>query len=140
MKSIKQITFATVLVLTSVITFAQQSTISVEVTNIKSNEGNILVGLFDSEKNFLNSSLKSNKVKAKEGEINVSFENVPAGTYSVSVIHDENDNGELDSNFLGIPNEPYGISMDGKNMFGPPSYEKAKFELSDKAVNLTISL
>lgn len=140
MKTIKQITLATVFVLTSVITYAQQSTISVEITNIKSDEGNILVGLFDSENNFLNSSLKGNKVKAKEGIIKVSFENITAGTYTVSVIHDENDNGELDSNFMGIPNEPYGISMNGKNMFGPPSYEKAKFELSDKAVNLTISL
>ena len=140
MKSIKQITLASIIVFTTALSYAQQMTISVEITNIKSDEGNILIGLFDSEKNFLKSSLKGDKVKAKEGKIKVSFENIPTGTYTISVIHDENDNGELDSNFMGIPKEPYGISMDGKNMFGPPSYEKAKFELSDKVVNLTISL
>ncbi len=140
MKTIKQITLATVLVLTSVLTYGQQSTISVEVSHIESDKGTLLIALFDSEKNFLKSSMKLEKVKATVGKIKVSFEDVPAGTYTVSIIHDENENGDLDTNFMGIPNEPYGISMEGKNRFGPPSYDKAKFEVTDKDVNLTISL
>lgn len=140
MKSIKQLTIATVLVLTSILTYGQQSTISIEVTNINSEEGVILIGLFDSEKNFLKSSVKEEKIKATKGKLKVSFENIPSGTYTISVIHDENSNGNLDTNFMGIPNEPYGISMEGKNMFGPPSYSKAKFEVSDKNIDLTINL
>ena len=140
MKTIKQLTLAIVLVLTAIVSYGQQSTISVEVTNIQSEEGTILIGLFDSEKNFLKTRLKTERFKAKEGNMKVSFDDIPAGTYTVSIIHDENDNGSLDMNFMGIPSEPYGISMDGKSMFGPPSYEKAKFEVTNKNVDLKISL
>ena len=140
MKSIKQIILTAILVVVSVLTYGQQSKISVEVTNIKSGEGMILIGLFDSEDNFLSKSIKGEKVKAKEGKIKTSFDNIPSGVYAISVIHDENNNGNLDSNFLGIPKEPYGISMEGKNMFGPPSYQKAKFEVANKNVDLIISL
>ena len=66
MKSIKQLTLAAVLVLTSMYAYAQQSTISVEITNINSDEGNILVALFDSEKNFLSKTFKGEKTKARE--------------------------------------------------------------------------
>jgi uncharacterized protein (DUF2141 family) len=140
MKSIKQLTLVTVLVLTSMYTHAQQSTISIEITNIQSDEGVLIVGLFDSEKNFLGKKFKGEKMKAVKGKMMVSFDEVPAGTYSISVVHDENENGNLDTNFIGIPKEPYGISIEGKNMYGPPSYDKAKFEVTNKNIDLTISL
>lgn len=140
MKLIRSITLTTVLAFVGTLSYAQKSTVSVKITNIKSQKGTILIGLFDSEKNFLKASMKAEKMKAKEGGMKVSFDSIPAGTYTVSVVHDENDNGNLDTNFMGIPSEPYGISKKGKNMFGPPSYEKAKFNVTDENVELIISL
>ena len=140
MKAFKQITLLISFVFASIVAFGQTINISVEVTDIRSNEGTILVGLFDSKKNFLKTPLKGKKVKAQKGSIKVVFEEVSIGNYTVSVIHDKNNNNKLDTNFIGIPNEPYGISKDGKNMFGPPSYQKAVFEVSDKDINLSISL
>lgn len=44
-----------------------------------------------------------------KGSYQRSFDDSP-GTYAVKLHIDENENGELDTNFLGIPKEQYGIS------------------------------
>lgn len=111
----------------------------VKVTNIQSNKGNIAVAVCNSKETFLGKPYAKTSKKAKQGEMTFEFE-VPNGDYTVRVMHDENKNGELDSNFMGIPTEPYGISMDGKSRFGPPSYEDALFTIADKGVKLTIKI
>ena len=111
----------------------------VKVTNIKSNKGNIGVAISDSEKTFLGKAMENKSEKAQVGEMIFEFE-VPNGTYTVRVMHDENKSGDLDKNFMGIPSEPYGISMDGKSRFGPPNYEDAVFTITDKNVKLTIAV
>lgn len=111
----------------------------VKVANIKSNEGNIGVAISNSENTFLGKPFANKSSKAKSGEMIFEFE-VPNGTYTVSVMHDENKSGDLDKNFMGIPSEPYGISMDGKSRFGPPSYEGAVFTITDKDVKLSIEV
>lgn len=55
-------------------------------------------------------------------------------------MHDENGNGKLDSNWLGIPSEPVGASNDARGQFGPPSFEDAAFELGPGDVTVTIRL
>lgn len=57
------------------------------------------------------------------------FDGLPPGEYAVAVFHDENANNDLDRNFLGIPSEGTGASNDAHNMFGPPSYSDARFQL-----------
>ena len=119
--------------------FAQVK-LTVNVKNIQSSEGKILVGLFNSEETFLEKAFQKASEEAKEDQMQFEFDNVPEGTYTISVIHDKNNNGSLDKNMIGIPTEPYGISMDGKSMFGPPSYEDAVFKVTDKNLTLHISL
>lgn len=111
----------------------------VKVTNIQSNKGNVGVAVSNSKQTFLGKSIANKSKKAKAGEMIFEFE-VPNGNYTIRVMHDENKNGELDKNFMGIPSEPYGISMDGKSRFGPPSYEDAVFTIADKDVKLTIEI
>lgn len=67
------------------------------------------------------------------------FGTLPPGTYAVKVIHDENDNGKLDTNFMGMPTEGYGFSNDPKVM-RKPTFDEAKFELGDGDVAITIHL
>lgn len=111
----------------------------VKVTNIKSTKGDIGVAVSNSEKTFLGKPMANKSQRAKEGELIFEFE-VPNGNYTVSVMHDENKSGDLDKNFMGIPSEPYGISMNGKSNFGPPSYQDAVFSITNKDVNLTIEV
>ncbi|MCF6352392.1 MAG: DUF2141 domain-containing protein [Cyclobacteriaceae bacterium] len=93
----------------------------------------------NSQKTFFGKSFVSKSKKAKTGEIIFEFE-VPNGDYTVRVMHDKDKDGKLNTNFIGIPIEPYGISMDGKSRFGPPSYEDAVFTIADKNVKLTIKI
>ena len=69
-------------------------------------------------------------VPIKDGRAVAVFEDVPAGPFAVSVFHDEDGDGELDSVALGIPSEAYGFSGGARNMFGPPSFEQARVELA----------
>jgi uncharacterized protein (DUF2141 family) len=68
-------------------------------------------------------------VPISDGQAFAFFEEVPAGSFAVSVFHDEDDDGELDSAALGIPSEAYGFSANARDMFGPPSFEEARIEL-----------
>jgi uncharacterized protein (DUF2141 family) len=114
--------------------------IIVKVDQINSAEGTINVALFNSEKDFLNKPFMSKVKKANTGELEFEFEDVPNGEYTISIYHDENENGELDKNFIGIPDEPYGVSREGRSMFGPPNYDDAKFILANENAKLIISL
>jgi len=113
--------------------------IKVKVNNAENNNGKIFLGLYNSEDNFLNKQFKSSKSELNNNGCEIIFKNIPAGTYAVSVFHDENDNGKMDANFIGIPKEDYGCSNDAKGFMGPPKWEDAKFSLNEDTT-VTIKL
>ena len=102
------------IVLNSFETFAQSS-LEIHVDNIKSKKGSIRFGLFSSEADYLKTPVEKRVIKSTGKDVTVVFENLQPGDYALSVIHDENDNGELDSNALGIPKEGFGF---GNNALG----------------------
>jgi len=114
--------------------------ILVKVEQINSSNGIVNVAIFNSEEDFLNTPFMSKVKEATNGELEFEFEDVPNGEYTISIYHDENENGKLDKNFIGIPSEPYGVSLEGKSMFGPPSYKDAMFTLENENARLIISL
>lgn len=105
-----------------------QKTLTVIITNIESNDGNIMIAVLnDAEKGFMTEDFYTYRiVKAQKGSVTVKFD-LPVGTYGVSVFHDENNNKELDANFMHIPKEPYGFS----NNVRMPNFEKGSFYLKD---------
>lgn len=120
--------------------WAQTTSLEVKVTNIKSQKGFIRVGLFTNEKDFLKNASMGKVVKPEGGEITVVFENLMPGDYALSVVHDENENGELDTNALGIPKEGFAFGNNEMGAFGPPSFEKAKMKIDAKDVTCLIKL
>jgi len=62
----------------------------------------------------------------------IAFPDVPYGTYAVFLFHDENGNGTVDHNMLGIPTEPLGFSNGFKvSLFsGVPDFDDLKFEFT----------
>ncbi|NJN42755.1 MAG: DUF2141 domain-containing protein [Flammeovirgaceae bacterium] len=105
---------------------AQSQDLEVVIKNIQNNKGSILVGLFTSKDSFMKEDFRSEKVKASGSEVIVTFRNLPKGDYAISIIHDEDENGEIDSNLFGIPKEGFGFGNDAMGTFGPPSFDKAK--------------
>ena len=111
-------------------TVSAQHRVEVVVTGISDTTGVIMVGLFVDAKTFLKKPARGVVVKAKNGQAVAVYDGVPSGRYAVSIIHDANRNGKLDSNLLGIPKEGFGFSNDAMGTFGPPSFEKAGFNVS----------
>ena len=117
----------------------QTGTITVSVTNLSSEEGNVYFGLY-TETNFLTKTpLKGEVATIKNGIAEVIFTEVPSGTYAISAYHDKNGNERMDFDSSGIPQESYGVSNNQMNLYGPPLWEDAKFEFdgSQKDLNLT---
>lgn len=108
--------------------------ISVVVENVSGKEGSLVLCLWDGEKGFPN--CEKGKPVARQVVPTASaaavFRNVAPGTYAVSAFHDINGNGVLDSNFIGLPKEPVGMSNNPKIM-GPPRFAPASFAVTDTA-------
>ena len=117
-----------------------QSSLEVTVKNIKETKGTIRVGLFATENDFLKNAVEGKIVKANGTEVTVIFENLKPGEYGISVIHDENENGKLDSNLIGIPKEGFAFGNNAMGTFGPPDFEKAKVIIADKPLKHVITL
>jgi len=127
--------------------FAQSSSwpgIHIKILNIRNSTGTIACALFDSPEGFpievLRSAMNVMVIKIRKMEARCDFEDIPPGTYALAVIHDENMNGKLDSNWLGNPKEGYGFSNDAKALLGAPSFSAASFQYDGKTLDLTMSL
>lgn len=67
------------------------------------------------------------------------FGAVPDGDYAISLIHDENGNGKLDTRLM-IPREGFGFSRDAPARFGPPRFDKAAFAVRGQGARLAIKM
>lgn len=114
--------------------------LTVQVSEVANAKGDILVAVFDQKGQWLRQAKLSQKAAAQKGSVSVVFANLPEGEYAVSAIHDVNANGRLDSNAIGIPNEPYGFSNDAAGSFGPPSFDDAKISIDQNKKSITIKL
>jgi uncharacterized protein (DUF2141 family) len=115
-----------------------QSQLEVVVSNVKNNEGTIRVGIFRDQETFLKKAVYGKVVNAEIERTIVLFDDMPPGKYSVSIIHDENGNEELDTNLLGVPKEGIGFSNDARGSFGPPSFEKTTITVETGKRTITI--
>lgn len=110
---------------------AQNVTLRVEISGYKSNKGKAYVAIYNSEKSFLKKPLLGKIEKIENNKAVVIFNNVMPGEYAVSSYHDENSNGKLDTNFMGIPKEDYAMSNNAKGFMSAPKYVDAKFTLNE---------
>jgi uncharacterized protein (DUF2141 family) len=109
---------------------AQDFKIEVEIIGFKNDKGAALVGLYNTKDSFLKKGIQFGKTVVKNKKAYIVFSNLPRGEYAVSMYHDENANGKLDANFIGIPKEQYASSNGAKGFMGPPKFDDAKFTLS----------
>lgn len=118
--------------------------IHVKVLNIKNSTGNVACALFESPDGFpaeyLHYATNIMVIKVRDSEACFDFLDIPPGTYALVVVHDENMNGKLDTNWLGAPMEGYGFSNDAKAFLGAPSFSAATIRYDGRNIDLTIAL
>ncbi len=111
------------------------------VVGLHSNTGEVDCALFASAEGFpgdTGKAIKTTKSKIENGQGVCAFSGVAPGDYAASVFHDENGNGKLDRNFMGMPKEGVGASNDAAGSFGPPKFDDARFSYKGGAQSLTI--
>lgn len=106
------------------------------------NGKNLYVAVHSSAQDFPAKDDKAIKsvVVAQKDSTELIITNIPAGEYAIAVFADMNGNGVLDSNFVGIPREPVGISRDAEGKFGSPKFADAAFKIGNGVTALSIEL
>lgn len=112
--------------------------LTVEVVNTRSAQGTVAGALYNAPATWLKTALHGERRPAAAKVVLV-YHDLPAGSYALSVFHDENGNEKLDSNIAGIPTERYGFSRDARGHMAAPSFSDAAIDLQADTT-LTIHL
>jgi len=118
-----------------------QATVIVKITGLRSETGQVKIAVFNSSEKWLGEEpVYSSTINVEGQSVAWKLKDVPYGDYGIAAFHDENKNGKMDKNFLGIPLEPYGFSNNVRVNFGPPKWEKAKFVVKGSTTEVSIEV
>lgn len=115
----------------------------VVIEQVRSAKGEILVSVFGNPSGFPNDpeqALHTTRVPATTPTTTVEVEGVAAGRVAVAVLHDENSNGNMETDWLGRPTEGWAVTNDARGRFGPPSYEDAVVELAGGRATIHVKM
>lgn len=110
--------------------------IRINITNLRSNNGHLLISLFKDCKGYPEKAelaVRRGKLVIKDNKAWVVFTGLPEGRYSAAILHDENDDQKMNKTGLGLPKEGYGFSNNVMGAFGPPSCSRASFDFTTGA-------
>jgi uncharacterized protein (DUF2141 family) len=112
---------------------AAPGSLSLRLSGFHSADGQVLIAVFRGEDGFPGKPEQAAKTvvaKISNGRVRLDLADLEPGEYAVSVVHDENGNNTLDTNWVGMPKEGIGTSNNAKGRMGPPKYRDAKFTVT----------
>lgn len=135
----KNIVLISALLGISALAAADTGRLTVELTGMKSDEGRLVYAMWSGPEGWLESNTaREGSSPISAGRSILEFDDLPFGEYAISVYHDRNNNGKLDTGLFRMPKEPLGTSNDAKIRFGPPKYEDAVFLLDQPELHIQI--
>ena len=118
--------------------------ITVEILALPNTKGMVMVSLFDRAMGFPSAVSYGQQIAASRqvaGQpLRVVFTDVPAGRYAIAAFHDEDGNGKLTTNIMGIPTEVMDFSNKAKASFGSPSFDSAAIEVGAQGATVKLQL
>lgn len=118
-----------------------QAVLRIDVAHPPANAADVRVGLYTSHSNWLDDEpVHGMRTEATDTLTTVLFETLPEGIYGAAIYLDENRNGKLDRNLIGLFKEPFGFSEKARVRLGPPKWEDAVFEVTDEPTRLFVRL
>lgn len=117
--------FLTVLLISN-ITRSQYS-LEIEIANLRSDKGCIMLQLYNDKEVVV----RREKGSIKDNKCTIIIRELNTGRYAIRYFHDENMNGTLETNKMGIPTEGYGFSNNAHGMFGPKPFTDWLFEIKE---------
>lgn len=129
--------FAALLLATS----ASAGDLQIDLQGIRTHTGTVRLALVDSAAGWDGKAapVQGQTLVPVADAARVVFRNLPAGDYAVLVTHDENDNGKLDTNVVGIPVEGYGFS-NNPQVQRKPTFDEARVHVPANGASITIAL
>jgi uncharacterized protein (DUF2141 family) len=122
-----------------------KNTLTVKIVGFRNAKGKVDALLFNGPQGFPDDQSKA--IDDDEAPIDprtltaaIVFRNLRPGAYAITVLHDENMNRKLDTNFIGIPEEGYGASQNPPKMHRAPTFDEAKFTLASPKQTIQIKL
>jgi uncharacterized protein (DUF2141 family) len=137
-KSMKNITLIFALLFCSV-AYSQTGSLNILADGFKSDKGQALYLVFENSAGFpkdLSKAYRSGKMSIKNRKAQANVTALPEGIYAVIIVHDEDNSGKLNTNWIGMPKEGVGNSNNAKGM---PNFSKSSFSLEGNGF-LRISL
>lgn len=119
---------------------ADGGTVSIEVDGLRSDRGEVRGALFASRDGWTEEGHQIATCTAHvHGHVaRCVIEEVPPGDYAFAFLHDEDDDGELDRDWIGVPQEGFGFSNDARPGLGAPSFESARFSHDGRETDLVV--
>lgn len=129
------------LLLTGFSSFDQQTEtgIKVNIYNLRNNKGHVLISLFKDGNGYPDKpekAFKIDKATISNNKAEFFFKELPPGNYAIAILHDQNDDQKMNTNFFGLPKEGYGFSNNVMGTFGPPGYNKANFNHASGTITI----
>jgi uncharacterized protein (DUF2141 family) len=131
---------AILMCLAAVPSMAWGASVQVTVEGVRNDHGRVLVTLCTAADFLRPHCAWKASAPAAAGTVRLRIDGVPPGTYAAQAFHDENANGRLDRNFLGLPEEGMGFSNDAPMVFGPPRFTTAAFAVTGSAAEIEFHL
>jgi len=115
--------------------------LTIELTGVRASTGVVKVALVDSQAAWDGQAapVQADGAPAQGETAQFSFKGLKPGSYAVMISHDENGNGKLDTNAIGMPIEGYGFS-NNPNVMRKPTFEEARFEVGQDDLAITVEL
>ena len=120
---------------------AKRGRIVARITGIRNDEGRLIARLYHGAEGFpgeAGKAYREAKFEIRDGKAMVTFGDVPFGEYALWICHDEDDDGELDTNMIGMPKEGVGVSGPPPSFI--PTYKDARFELKGAEYAIDVAL
>ena len=121
----------------------EKGELTVKLIGFRNDIGQTCVQLYNNSQGFPGKYANAFRIirsKIKNDQATIEFQELPYGSYAVSVLHDEDMNNKLELSFLGIPKEGCAVSNNPRIFFGPPSFEDSKFEIQSDTKTIEIRL
>ncbi len=118
-------------------------TLSIEITNIRSKKGKIVVAVFKNNADFKKEKTISDKsyskCNLKNGALTIKL-NLKPGIYGISILDDKNNDGEMEYNFFGLPKEGYGFSNFFHRGMNRPVFDDFDFTVGKKDLTVYVKI
>ena len=139
-------TWLTPLLLSSLSTLtvgALAENLTVRVTQVETATGDMYMAIYKEDGDFPNgrsTAYRQVKVAPTLGTTTIRITNLPAGQYAIAAFHDLDGDGILSTNFVGMPQEPFGFFKDAPIRLSPPSFKQAAFDKGAEYLTITFRL